>query len=131
MLNSDFNKRDHLIFHEDYNEDKYPGGIRDFDSLSPDTLRVLIADNYTTAKSSHNGSPAIEDFLDYTNRSDRPDKIVFGGFVESANRQNSKVVITSIAQDFISAKDIVNFASWFHHADEFRISETYGYAWWD
>ncbi len=131
MLNNDLNKRDNLIFHENYNEEKYPGGIRDFNNLSSDVLKTLVAENYTTARSSHNDSPAIEDFLDYANHSDRPDKITFGGFVESANRQSSKVVITSVDQDFISAKDIVNFASWFHHADEFRISETYGYAWWD
>ena len=124
--NKDVKKRDEIIFGE-YDEEQYMGGVRDFERMDVDTLKMMVEMKYADPKEQQNNSPTIAEFIEFMEENEG---YTVGGYVVSIHRNDYRVSIESIDSDepfgtFEQLEKFCKFARW---ADEF---DTRGYAWWD
>lgn len=139
MIQRYANKREQIIFREpEYNEDKYPGGIRQFglgDGISKECLSELLKNDFADPDTSH-GGPSIRDFLEFAEN--HKGRVEFEGFAVATSRtdyypDNQRFELDGI--DFFPAdvQELADFSNAFHDANEFEVG-TVGEccrAWWD
>jgi hypothetical protein len=127
-LNTDINTRDTIIFGRPYDKTCYSGGYRSFKGLTAEKLQLLVDQKFASGTENQNGSPSIADFLEYAKEHKN---VTLAGYVIDITRDDYRVSVDSIEQDFETSKDIEEFSEMFHSADEFTIRDNHGYAWYD
>ena len=127
-LSTDTNARDQILFGENFDETKYPGGIRSFEDLSAATMKKLLELNFATGEDAQNAMPCIKELMEYA---DVHENVTFNGYAVSPKRNDYRISIEAIKQDFTTTKDRDDFTEMFRLADEFEADETSGYAWFD
>ena len=127
-LNTDANARDQILFGEDFDKSKYIGGIRPFENLPTATMKQLLELNFATEEDVQNNMPCIKELMEYAATHEN---VTFNGYAVSPKRDDYRISIEAIMQDFTTVKDRDDFTEMFRLADEFKVYETQGYAWYD
>ena len=129
-FNKNYEAREQIIFGfgEEYDKKNYPGGCRNFENMSVDTLQCLVDEKFADPEDRQNYAPTIGELLEY-GKSHKG--VVFGGYAISADRDDYRVSIDTITQTIENEKELTAFAEAFHDADEFSVTTESGYAWWD
>ena len=127
----DFNKdvatRDNIIFGE-YDEEKYMGGARYFESVSTETIKKLMELNYLDPNESQNDSPTAGEMIEFA---ERYGDYEFGGYVISSKRNDYRVNLTTISKlQPVEYEEEMDFIKKFRFADEFDVDGEL-YAWYD
>lgn len=129
QLNKDVNKRDQIIFGQDYDRKYYRGGIRDFSRMPVATLQILVDEGFADPEEAQNDAPTIGEILKYA---DGNENVFVSGYAVSIHRDDYRVSVDAVTQLFETERDRADFAIMFRLADEFDISdERGGYAWFD
>lgn len=131
-MTKDFNKRDQLLFGQDYDEDMYGGGIRRFDGLWAVDARELIKLGFLNPHDAQNYSPTAEEFIRFM-ESGVGHPITAHGYAVSQQRGDCRVTIEGIeyaCAETMSWDQIEAFLT-FRHADEFELDEHRFYCWYD
>lgn len=127
-LNKDVQTREQILYGEDYDKDHYPGGYRSFDGITPDTLQRLVDMKFADSADKHNYAPTIAEFLEYAQTHKN---VTVSGYAIDIARDDYRISVDEIHQDFETEQDIIDFTNMFRSADEFSIDEGHGYAWFD
>lgn len=127
-FNYDVNKRDNMIFGEDYCKEKYLGGARHFDRIDYQLAKELINCGFMDPEEAQNCSPYVEDLVDFL---EEHNNFYAFGYVISPERQDYRVSLEGIASDepFKDLEDAKEFIDLCRSADEFSVNLPY--AWWD
>ena len=136
-MNKNYNKRDNIIFGENYNKEKYLGGVRYFEQMTRKTLKQLLADGFIESDECQNCSPTTEEFLKETEGFD--DYVLFEGYTVSPERDDYRITIDAviIKIPYHEHDALSRFVEAYQGADEFSLSpdnsqKTYILrAWWD
>lgn len=127
----DYDKRDQIIFGEKYHPKKYIGGYRSFERMNAKTLRELVNEDFADARMKFDDAPTIQSFLEY---GEKHKNVTYNGYAISPERQNFRIIIDEINQDFDNGSDIdaiIDFVNKFHGADELFLTTEHGQARWD
>lgn len=132
-LNRNVDRREQIIFGEEkYDSKKYPGGIRCFCQMSYDTLKKLVEENFVYVEDRQNDAPSIAELMQYA---EKYPNVTFDGYAVELMRDDYRISIETVRQNFGNSKNaaeaVKDFSNNFHAADEFRVDEKSGYAWWD
>lgn len=127
-LNTDANARDQILFGEDFDKSKYIGGVRSFENLPAATMKQLLELNFATEEDAQNNMPCIKKLMEYTATHEN---VTFNGYAVSPKRDDYRISIETIMQDFTTVKDRDDFTEMFRLADEFEADKDQGYAWYD
>lgn len=127
-FNKNYETREQIIFGEEYDKKKYPGGCRNFENMSVETLQRLVDEKFADPEDQQNCAPTIEELLEYGKAHKNT---VFGGYAISVDRDDYRISIDTINQTFGSREDLAAFSDSFCEADEFSVTTKSGYAWWD
>ena len=131
-LNKDIKRRDELIF-GDYDPLEYSGnsgGVRKFNGISVQTLKQLLAENFTDPDDDQNGSPSVREMLEFSEKWNN--KYVFGGYAVEIWRADYRVSLDSIWREDLEnltgdeRKAFIDFVGEVDELDEENMS-----AWWD
>ena len=130
---SDAKKRDAIIFPDGYQPSAYgPDGgmVRSFSGLNLSKLNKLIYLGYADPDEAQNCAPTIGEFKEFM--ADYP-KYTAHGYTVSPKRNDFRVSIEGIEKDtgYETAEELEDFISMFRHADEFNVSKTGMYCWYD
>lgn len=132
-MNKDYNKREQILFGEDYNSNKYLGGIRHF-NCSRDIIQTLLDEDFIDPNGNQNESPTTEEFLEITKNLKH---VEFCGYTVCPERSDYR---TTIEEVNIIVPDeeydtLTNCIESLRYADEFSIEHIninyYIHAWWD
>ena len=127
------NKRENIIWGEDYNCNEYAGGCRHFEDLTIDAAEELVKEGFLRIHDSQNCSPTTEEMMDFVRHTVMPKDWVFDGYAISPARVDCRVTLEGlyyIGKD-LPQEDMIDFANAFHYADEFQIGHNTAMAWWD
>lgn len=129
-FNKNYEAREQIIFGfgEEYDKKNYPGGCRNFENMSVETLQRLVDEKFAEPDDCQNCAPTIGELLEY-GKSHKG--VVFGGYAVSADRDDYRVSIDTVNQTFDNADELAAFSKAFRDADEFSVTTESGYAWWD
>ena len=127
-LNRDVNKRDMMLFGEEYDKAKYLGGIRRFGGLNAFRLSALLDAGFIDADEAQNDSPTTEEFLAFMK--EHHDFTAFG-YAVCPERDDYRITIDGIESDvlFNTLDEVNDFFMLCRGADELTITPPY--AWWD
>ena len=127
---SDAKKRDAVIFQDGYKESEYLGGVRHYSGLNLKDLNKLIKLGYADLDEEQNFAPTIGEFRQFM---EEHHGYTAHGYVVSPNRDDFRVSIEGIEKDtgYETAEELEDFISMFRHADEFNVSKTGMYCWYD
>lgn len=128
VLNKDVQTRERILYNEDYDKDHYPGGYRAFDGITADTLQRLVDMRFADGEDKHNYAPTLAEFLKYAQTHKN---VTISGYAIDVARDDYRISVDEIHQDFETEQDIVDFTTMFREADEFSIADGHGYAWFD
>lgn len=141
----DDRERERIVFGTDVDWDDATGGMerigalsRYMDSgISVETFSQLIEEGYVDPDGSQNRSPTMMELCEFGEQAlqeyDGID-VVYGGYMISPNRGDSRITITSIdieAAGQIPRDLLTDFAEEFGGADELRLDDNVLSAWWD
>lgn len=126
-MNKDVNKRDMILFGEEYNKDEYIGGARRFSDITLENLKRLVDEDFISLYEAQNSSPTTEEFIDFMES--HPGFTVFG-YAISPERCDYRITIEGIqSNEMPDEETLIDFVSNFRWADEFEYDPPY--AWWD
>ena len=131
-LNKDIDIRDTLIFGS-FEEEKYMGGVRHFDNLSPDTLKELVKNDFADPSDMQNDSPSLQHFLLFAEHW-KQYNVTLHGYVVSIERSDYRFTIEGIdseADEDYCLDYILQFVDSFRHADDFRLNKYKSRCWYD
>lgn len=132
-MNKNVVKRDELLF-GGYEQEKYCGGIRDFDCL-PETIQELLDKDFIDPEGCQNCSPSVKEFMEIAKTEGV--EAEFGGYAVSPHREDYRVTITDITVEFDAANTalLIEMIGHLRYADDFSMDLCDGkwriYAWWD
>ena len=126
------NEREQMIFHEDYDERNYHGGIRSFEKLDLATAASLLQKGYLSVDEQQNNSPTVGEILEFCTTHELAKNWTLHGYAVSRDRADIRVSIEGIdgAGPF-STETIIAFAQLFHDADEFDLDTDSAHCWYD
>lgn len=134
-----WNTREHLIFDEDYNQNRYGGDgtplTRHFEGLSLNTAEVLIKQGFLDPEETQNESPKVAEFIEFAK--EHPDgNFTFHGYVVGPEREDCRVSFEGIESDSdnISVETVIDFTKMFcstYSADNIVIDPNQLYCWYD
>lgn len=121
-------KRDEIIF-GNYDPDTYMGGIRRFEDMSYETLKLLVAEGFVDVEECQNLSPSIQDMMQFAEKYGK--NYMFDGYVVSDKRDDYRVSVDGFKhigpfEDFNEQNAFADFCS---EADDLDLD--LAYAWWD
>lgn len=123
--------RDKIIFGE-YDKTKYMGGIRRYSNLDVATLNYLIAMGFADPQDKQNEAPTIEEFLQFL---EKHPKFTAHGYVVSSEREDYRLSVEGVQcetmGDVLDVNDVADFGDMFHDADEFEVTPTFAWCWYD
>ena len=124
------NRRDMLLFGETYDEKKYFGGVRRFDSLDVQTASKLLNNGFVDPDENQNGSPTASEIIDFC--LEYPDNWTIHGYAVSPKRDDCRVTFEGVASNAeLSIEEITDFVTLFRFADEFSIGDNGAWCWYD
>jgi len=126
-MNKDVNKRDQILFEENFDESKYSGGIRYFENLILNKLELLLKEDFIDKDESQNSSPTTKEFLEIIKKEPG---LTCHGYAVSIERDDYRVSIEGIEGQLNDIKLIEEL----NDADEFTIMNKDPltiYCWWD
>lgn len=123
------NQRDQIVFGEDYNSDKYRGGIRSFDYLSAEDLNKLLDIGLADPDEQQNEAPTTKEISNFLNDHQN---FWAHGYVVSPERGDYRVSLEGVecGSDY-DLSDVQDFFSLFKYPDEVRVEKTGMYCWFD
>lgn len=126
------NEREQMIFHENYDEQNYHGGIRYFEKLDLATAASLLQKGYLSVDERQNNSPTVGEILEFCTTHELAKDWMLHGYAVSRNRADTRVSIEGIdGIGSFSVDTIIDFSQLFHDADEFHIDRTSVHCWYD
>lgn len=126
------NEREQMIFHEDYDERNYHGGIRSFEKLDLATAASLLQKGYLSLDEQQNNSPTVREILEFCMTHELEKKWTLHGYAVSRDRADIRVSIEGIdGTGSFSVDTIIDFSQLFRDADEFHIDRTSAHCWYD
>lgn len=127
-FNTDVNTREQILYGEKYDKKHYPGGYRAFERITAETLQKLVDMKFADPTDKQNCAPAIAEILEYAQTHKN---VLLTGYAIDISRDDYRVSIDEIEQEFETSQDIAEFAEMFHAADEFTTDDNHGRAWFD
>ena len=135
--NIDYKRRDALIFGDICQpEEKWVGGIKQF-SISPSVLKQLIEERFIDPEDSQNDSPTAREFSEFFDNASDPDEWRAHGYAVSHDREDYRISIEGCVAEWWLREadshqaDMIAFANLFRLADEFELTTTKAYCWYD
>ena len=132
--NLDVNRREQILFCQDFDKKNYWGGCRDF-KCSPEIAKQLIEEGFLDPDSYQNSSPTAGDLLEYAE--DYPGDIELTGYAISPDRSDYRTNLVGLNAR-IPDTDYDNLSraiELLRDADEFTFSHHdnyyYLHTWWD
>lgn len=126
------NEREQMIFHEDYDERNYHGGIRSFEKLDLATAASLLQKGYLSVDEQQNNSPTVGEILEFCTTHELAKGWALHGYTVSRDRADIRVSIEGIdGVGPFSVDTIIAFSQLFHDADEFYIDRISAHCWYD
>ena len=114
-------QRDQIIFGEEYNAQKYFGGIRSFDDLTMPQVNQLDDMDILDMDECQNAAPTIGEMLDFL-RSRETDGWYIHGYCVSPDREDFRITFEGIGKRTPpSVRNIIDFSLLFRGADEFYV----------
>lgn len=127
-LNKDIKTRDEIIFDE-YDPQKYVGGIRHYKELTYEQLEELDDKCFLDPEECQNYSPSIAEFMDFM-KDHR--EFTAHGYVVSDTRDDYRVSIEGLFKfGNITYEETIEFVDMFRCADEFTCTKEELYCWYD
>lgn len=125
--NKDVNRRDNLLFGEDYNADKYHGGTREFESVNLETLQTLLDEDFISPYECQNCSPSTEEFMEFM---EEHPGFYAHGYAVALSRKDYRITLEGIAcDDDVDVDTLKDFIRMCRYADDFDVEPLY--AKWD
>lgn len=126
------NEREQMIFHEDYDERNYHGGIRSFEKMDLLTAANLLQKGYLSLEEQQNNSPTVGEILEFCTTHELSKNWTLHGYAVSRDRADIRVSIEGIdGTGPFSVDTIIAFSQLFHDADEFNLNTYSAYCWYD
>lgn len=123
--------RDAIIFGE-HDKKKYSGGIRRFSYLDATTLKQLIAFGFADPDDRQNFAPTLAEFLTFL---ENHPKFTAHGYVVTNERDDYRLSIEGVEcetmGEVLDIYDASDFGEMFHDADEFEVTPTSAWCWYD
>lgn len=128
MRKSLADQRDQILFGENYNENKYFGGIRHYSGLGSDNLELLLKLGFADKKEKQNDAPSIGEVARFLSK--HPN-FTAHGYSVSPERDDHRVSVEGIeCGKGYTLSDIQDFFSLLKHApDTLRVNEDELYCW--
>lgn len=124
-------ERDQIIFGEDYDGKKYPGGVRRFDELTLEQIKQLEEMDILDMADRQNESPSIGKMIEFL-RSRTTDGWYAHGYCVSADRSDFRITFEGVGKKSPpSMEDVDDFTGLFLWADEFYVGEDGLRCWYD
>ena len=122
-------QRDQIVFGEDYNSEKYSGGIRRFDYLSSEDLNRLLDIGLADPDEQQNEAPTTKEISKFLNDHQN---FWAHGYVVSPERDDYRVSLEGVecGSDY-DLSDVQDFFSLFKYPDEVSVEKTGMYCWFD
>ena len=122
-------KRDQIIFGEDYNKDSYLGGIRRFDCLEADDLHALLDADLADREDKHNYAPSFGEIMKFL---DSHPNFWAHGYAVSPERDDCRVSLEGVECGSVyDLSDVQDFFSVFKCPDDVSVTKTGMYCWFD
>ncbi len=127
-FNKDYKERDKIIFGNEIDWDKSPGRIIRFESMSIETLQLLMDKKFIDPEETQNYSPPVKDLIEFM--LEYPNVTALG-YVVSPKRKDYRVSIEGVKGENPSKECQIKFANLFLRADEFVCNDKMIYCWYD
>lgn len=135
--NMDYKRRDEIIFGDDCQpEEKWAGGIKRF-SISPSVLKQLLEEGFVDPEDRQNEAPTAREFSEFFDNASDPDEWRVSGYAISHDREDYRISIEGcvaewrLREDGSHQADMIAFTNLFRFADEFELTATKAYCWFD
>lgn len=124
-------RRDQILFGENFNRAKYPGGIRHFNDLTTLQVNQLKDLGLLDLNDSQNDSPTMGEMIDFLKARETDGWYVIG-YCVSPERSDFRVTFEGIGKSTPPSKqDIIDFTTLFRWADEFYVNNEGLRCWYD
>lgn len=124
-------QRDQIIFGEDYNQEKYGGGLRYFDELTISQINQLEEAGIIDREDAQNDSPTAGEMIDFL-RERKTDGWYVHGYCISPDRADFRITFEGVGKKTAPSKqDIIDFSMMFRFADEFSANSKALRCWYD
>lgn len=122
-------RRDQIIFGQDYDKDKYSGGLRRFGRINGEDLHKLLNCGFADPEEQQNSAPTIGEISKFLD--DHPNFWAHG-YVISPERDDHRVSLEGVecGSDY-DLSDVQDFFSLFNYPDEVTVDKTGMYCWFD
>ena len=127
---SKVNLRDQILFGEDYDPQKYFGGVRHFKGLAADKCKTLIDNNLLSPNDSQNDSPTAEEMYEYIRCYP---ECTCHGYAVSPDRNDYRISLEGVefnGRD-VELDMVIDFVNTFRYADELTVDRNSLYCWYD
>lgn len=132
--NMDYKRRDELLFGANCQpEEKWAGGIKYF-SITPSVMRQLIDEGFVDVTEKQNDSPDIGAYMEFLESLEDNVAWRINGYAVSHNRGDYRISVEGCETNWPSydnVKDVISFANLFRFADDFELSPSRAYCWFD
>lgn len=124
-------QRDQIIFGENYNSEKYLGGVRSFDELTLIQISQLAELGILDMDECQNDSLTIGEMIGFL-RDRKTDGWYAHGYCVSLDRSDFRITFEGIGKRTPpSREDIIDFSMLFRWADEFYVGNDGVRCWYD
>lgn len=122
-------QRDQMVFGENYDKTKYPGGVRYFDRLDAKTLRTLLYKKLADPAEQQNDAPPVSEIAEFL---DGHPNFWAHGYAVSPERDDHRISLEGVecGSDY-DLSDVQDFFSLFKYPDEVSVEKTGMYCWFD
>ena len=120
--------RDKIIFGS-YNKKTYSGGIRRFDGITKDQLKLLLDKKFINPDEKQNACPSVSQIYEFMTK--YPDYQAHG-YAVSPEREDYRVSLEGVMKNgpSESKEEMHDFTKLFRNADEFQMNDKM-YCWFD
>ena len=130
-FNKDIKRRDEVIFGS-YDPEEYFGGVRRFEKMTLQTLKILITEKFMNENEQINYRPAIKKTVSFMEKHSERNFTV-DGFAVHDSRGDYRVSIDAISYEGSELDDdtIIELKKLTLDADDVCIEKNCVYCWWD
>ena len=127
-LNRDYRMRNNIIFGENHDGDLGFDETKDFDSLSLEQFRELVANDFIDLEDCQNDSPSAGQFLAFM---EKYPAVVAHGYAVGHDRVDYRVTLEGLSFNGPVSEELsTDFSSLCRDADEFVNESNKLHAWW-
>lgn len=122
-------QRDLVLFHEPYDESKYPGGVRRYDGISYADCKELYDLKVLDPEERQNAAPSVREIVEFLKR--HPNFRAHG-YAVSPKRNDYRVSIEGVeCGSGYDLEDVWDFFRVFEYPDELSVTEEGMRCWFD